>query len=301
MTSGILITNYQSWKTTLATLEAVISLCPESNDLAQIIVVDDASDAPQAWDKDHRVYIHHNAWNIGYVRSVNVGMAMMQVDIVIILDCDARPLNEFIKIIQCQFTENKKLGIMGFTQTDESQALRPAGEFTPTLLEFIIGPALSSRMPAFFRQVLLPSNRPLCVHSCCMAVRRNAYLDAGGFDENFDFLDADMDFSWSLLEQGWQTCITPEIVCFHPGGGSPQGTGLRVLRLHRNRWLLLCKHGQVRYKTAARLLLFFRHVVETAVLAVICLARRTPRFRDKLLIRWRLLNSVMKNYEGGHF
>lgn len=296
MTLGVLITNYRSWPTTLGTLEAVIALCPIADELAQIIVVDDDSDAPSAWDKDPRVTIHHNTQNLGYVRSVNVGMAQMQVDVIIMLDCDARLLTTFVQEVRQQFAKDEKLGALGFTQTDDTQILRPAGEPTPTLREFLIGPAFFSRLPAFMCRHFLPVGRHLCIHSCCMAVRRSAFLDVGGFDESFDFLDADMDFSWSLLEHGWNTRITPDILCFHPGGGSPQATAHRVLRFHRNRWRLLCKHGHVRWRLLARGLLQLRHLIEVSVLAMLCLTPFARRFRGKLQTRWQLLNSVNAGY-----
>ena len=129
-----------------------------------------------------------------------------------------------------------------------------------------------------------------------MAVRRSAFLNVGGFDESFDFLDADMDFSWSLLEHGWNTAITSDVLCYHPGGGSPQSTGQRVLRLHRNRWRLLCKHGHVRWQALAKLLLFLRHLIETGVLALLCLTPLTRRFRPKFKTRWQLLTSVARGY-----
>jgi N-acetylglucosaminyl-diphospho-decaprenol L-rhamnosyltransferase len=296
ITLGVLITNYQAWKTTLGTLEAVIGLCPEASELAQIVVVDDASDAPSEWEKDRRVSIHRNSQNLGYVRSVNVGMALMEVDVVILLDCDARPLTAFAQEVRHQFDVDERLGALGFTQTDDSQVLRPSGEPTPTLREFLIGPAFFSRLPAFIGRWMLPAGRRLCIHSCCMAVRRSAFLQVGGFDEGFDFLDGDMDFSWSLLEHGWSTKITPEILCFHPGGGSPQSTGQRVLRFHRNRWRLLCKHGHVNCQTPVKLLLQLRHVMEVGALAMLCLTPLARRLRPKLNTRWQLLTSVAKDY-----
>ena len=297
MTIGVLITNYKAWPTTQATLTAVINLHPDSVDLPQILVVDDESDAPSSWDGDPRVQIHHNPRNIGYVRSINVGMALMRTDLVVILDCDARPLTAFTRITRDTFTAHPDLGALGFTQTDESSALRPSGEPTPTLREFIIGPAFFSRLPAQLRHFILPANRPSCIHSCCMAVRRAAFQDVGGFDESFDFLDGDMDFSWRLIERAWKTTLTPDIVCFHPGGGSPQSTGQRVLRLHQNRWRLLAHHGHLPSPGLAKILLSTRHLIEVAALELLCLTPIRSRFQSKLAPRRSLLISVSNAYQ----
>jgi|GEM_PF-974572 len=297
MTLGALITNYHAWNLTLATLEAVLNLHPDHSDLSEIIVVDDYSDAPDLWSGDSRVRIHRNSQNLGYVRSVNVGMALMKTDIVVILDCDARPLTSFGKVTRQYFDAEVSLGGLGFTQTDESQSLRPSGEPTPTLREFIIGPAFFSRLPRALRHLLLPANRRLCIHSCCMAVRRSAFNEVGGFDEQFDFLDADMDFSWCLIERGWTTVITSKILCFHPGGGSPQKVGQRVLRHHQNRWRLLAKHGHLQWFRFAKILLLFRHFVEATILALLSLTPIRFRFREKFRIRLILLTSVFASYQ----
>lgn len=297
MTLGVLITNYHAWHLTLATLEAVLSMHPDHSDLSEIIVIDDASDAPETWSGDSRVHIHRNAQNLGYVRSVNVGMALMNSEIVVLLDCDARPLTSFANVTRQYFDAESSLGVLGFTQTDESESLRPSGEPTPTLREFIIGPAFFSRLPSTLRQLLLPANRRLCIHSCCMAVRRSAFNEVGGFDEQFDFLDADMDFSWCLIERGWTTIVTSEVLCFHPGGGSPQKVGQRVLRHHQNRWRLLEKHGHLPWIRLAKILLLSRHFVETSILALLCLTPVRFRFREKLRIRFTLLAGVFTSYQ----
>jgi N-acetylglucosaminyl-diphospho-decaprenol L-rhamnosyltransferase len=296
MTIGVLITNYKAWPTTQATLTAVINLHPDSVDLPQILVVDDASDAPTSWGGDSRVQIFHNPRNIGYVRSINVGMALMRTDLVVILDCDARPLTAFTRITRDTFTDHPDLGALGFTQTDESGALRPSGEPTPTLREFSIGPAFFSRLPAPIRRFILPPDRPSCIHSCCMAVRRAAFQDVSGFDESFDFLDGDMDFSWRLIERAWKTALTSDILCFHPGGGSPQSTSQRVLRLHQNRWRLLAHHGHLPWPGLAKTLLWIRHLIETAALSVLSQTPARSHYRIKLQTRQTLLATVLSGY-----
>jgi N-acetylglucosaminyl-diphospho-decaprenol L-rhamnosyltransferase len=301
MTIGVLITNYKAWPTTQATLTAVINLHPDSVDLPQILVVDDASDAPTSWGGDSRVQIFHNPRNIGYVRSINVGMALMRTDLVVILDCDARPLTAFTRITRDTFTDHPDLGALGFTQTDESGALRPSGEPTPTLREFSIGPAFFSRLPAPIRRFILPPDRPSCIHSCCMAVRRAAFQDVSGFDESFDFLDGDMDFSWRLIERAWKTTLTPDIVCFHPGGGSPQSTGQRVLRHHQNRWRLLTNHGHLAYPRLTAAALAGRHTAEILTLALLCLTPARASAFPKLKVRLQLLRRVFSRYESPNF
>lgn len=291
---GILVTNYKAWPVTEQTVLAALKHGGET--VRRVLIVDDCSDAPNAWSGDARVSIHRNAENLGYVRSLNTGMAMMKEDIIVMLDCDARPLTPFVEIVLGAFAADEKLGAIAFTQTDQSRQLRPACEPGPAALDFIIGPALWNRFPKVLRDELSPPASYLCLHSCCFAFRREAYAQVGGFDEGFDFLDADMDFSVCLNKAGWKTSFTQEVVCFHPGSGSPQSTATRVIRLHRNRLRLLRKHGLMPVMTLSRLLLFTRHVAE-AVLLFIALLLQRPDAQDKFSCRLRLLDSVFNDYQ----
>jgi hypothetical protein len=298
MTIGVFITNYKAWSVTQETVQAVIDLHPNPEEIQQILVLDDASDAPATWRGNNGlVQIHQNSQNLGYVKSVNAGMRHMQTDLVVVLDCDAKPLSAFAEIVRTSFAEQSDLGAIGFMQTDESKKLRPSGELTPTLLEFIIGPSLFYRIPERIRNLFLPVGRSMCIHSCCMAIRKKAFDNVGGFDESFDFLDGDMDFSWSLLEKSWKNSICDKILCYHPGGGSPQTTHRRVLRQHRNRWKLLYKHGGIRFPLVCKLMLGVRHLLETMMLIILYFITYQKKIKTKLQTRVSLLKSFWRNYE----
>ncbi len=297
MNFGVLITNYQAWPVTAETIKAVLEFGGDA--LTEVLIVDDCSDAPPTWPIDSRVKIHRNATNQGYVRSVNIGMAQIREELVVMLDCDARPLTPIAAVIAKAFSEDAKLGALGFIQTDDSKTLRPSGEPGPAAVEFVIGPAFWSRLPQRLRDFISPPASYLCLHSCCFAFRKSAFEEVNGFDESFDFLDADMDFSVCLNRAGWKTAVTPEIICFHLGGGSPQSTTTRVLRLHRNRWQLLRKHGLVRHEALSRLLLTIRHMVELTVLSLLWLTSRSkaPELVAKIQCRRELIRRVSNNYQ----
>jgi GT2 family glycosyltransferase len=122
-------------------------------------------------------------------------------------------------------------------------------------------------------------------------------MSVNGFDETFDFLDADMDFSWSVLEKGWYNAVDDRLLCFHPGGGSPQSTGKRVLRHHQNRWRLLTKHHQITSPRLAKAGLFTRHLFETLSLALLSITPFRSRFLPKLKTRVTLLQTVGTEYQ----
>ncbi len=297
-TLGVLITNYQARAQTEETVAAILSLHPSISDVTQIVVVDDASDSPPSLPEDSRITLHLNPTNLGYVRSVNVGAHLLNTDIIVLFDCDARPTAPFAPRLQQTFAARSDIGAVAFVQTDHRPDLRPAAEPPPTLTEFIIGTAFHSRLPKRLRTLFSAPTAQKCIHSCCMAVRKSDFDAVGGFDESFDFLDADIDFSWRILHRGLTNQIDPQLVCFHPGGGSPQSTGKRVLRYHQNRWRLLRKHGVAGPEDLVKSLLAVRHIFECLTLTCLSLlpGPKQAGFLDKLKTRRQLLTNVVQDY-----
>jgi GT2 family glycosyltransferase len=127
-----------------------------------------------------------------------------------------------------------------------------------------------------------------------MAVRREAVEEVGGFDEGFDFLDADTDFSMRLRQAGWQLQKSGEMVAYHEGGGSPQSTAKRVVRHHRNRWQLLRKHGKLQSPELVRTVLGLRFAVEYLLLRTFgaLLFDKEATLNDKITGRRKLLKYV---------
>ncbi len=293
MPVSVLITNYLSWPLTQRAIREVLHSSGDS--ISKIVVVDDASDAPETFPESDKVVIHRNPKNLGYVRSVNVGMRLLDEEVVLFLDCDAYPLMDLIPQVMRHFQNEPRLGALGFFEVNGEGQTRMAGDSEPTLLNFLLGQAVGSWCAKRGWFV----GKRFVVHSCCMAVRREAFAQIGGFDEAFDFLDADTDFSMRLLDAGWLIKTDTSLKCFHRGSGSPQTTARRVVRFHRNRWLLLRNHGKVRFVILCRGVLLLRHVVEWFVLwgKFILSPKKRSGLRDKLLSRKQLMSLVMRDYE----
>lgn len=291
-TVGVLITNYKAWPLTEKAIRAVLQW--SGNSVSKIVVVDDASDAPATFAGSDKVTIHRNSQNLGYVRSVNVGMRFFTEDIVLFLDCDAYPLMDLVPAILKRFEGEPRLGALGLFERDENGKARLAGEPEPTLMHFLLGQSLGQRCAD---KGLFVGERYV-LYSCCMAVRGEAFMQIGGFDEAFDFLDGDTDFSMRLQDAGWGVKTDSSLQCFHRGSGSPQTTSRRVVRHHYNRWMLLRKHGRVQLLPLCRLVLKLRHVCEWILLQLVKFFRLKPteEVDDKLCGRAQLIRTVANDY-----
>jgi GT2 family glycosyltransferase len=230
---------------------------------------------------------------------VNIGFSHLDSDLIVLLDSDAEPLMDFVPGMRKAFSEDPQLGALALHLVDRDGSPTGAVSPEPTVVRYVLGQRAGSWLQRLTQGDGLPPPNRMCLHSCGMAVRREAVKEVGGFDEGFDFLDADTDFSMRLRQTGWRLRKSEEIVAYHEGGGSPQSTAKRVVRHHRNRWRLLQKHDKLRYPTLAKAALAIRHSVEYGLLRMIgtVFTNTTAEKEDKLVGRRVLLRRVWNAYQ----
>jgi GT2 family glycosyltransferase len=292
--ASVVITNYETWPATLTCLQALERYSADS--IHEIVVVDDASKSPAHAKLPGPVRVVRNEVNRGYVASVNVGFGEVSGDWVLLLDSDACPHMDVVDPISRAFATEPELGAIALQTVDEQGRPTASSYDEPDALALLIGP----RFDGIYTSLrCLVTDPPRVLASCALAVRRQAFDDVGGFDEAFDFLDADFDFSMRVSRAGWQTHVEPSVVAFHAGSGSPQTLSRRVLRCYENRWRLLEKHGKLPFPTALKAALALRHVTEAlTLLGVIGTSsgERRAFYREKLRVRRRLLETVWSGY-----
>lgn len=95
-----------------------------------------------------------------------------------------------------------------------------------------------------YRALDLPLDQPaedVQPAGACLLVRREAWQQAGGFDEGYHPVwFEDVDFVLRLLQAGWRTLYVPEFRAFHAGGHS-------VLHLRREQRQLYWYSSLLRY------------------------------------------------------
>jgi GT2 family glycosyltransferase len=292
---SVVITNYDTWPLTLRCVQA---LERHSQGLvSEIVVVDDESRTPPPAELPASVRVVRNPRNLGYQASVNVGFRAVSGDWVLLLDSDACPLIDVVEPLSRAFTADPKLGAVALGTVDELGRATVSAQDEPDAFGFLLGP----RMEGPYMQLRrLWSGPKLVVCSCAVAVRRAAFDSVGGFDEEFDFLDADLDFSMRLSRAGWETRLDRSLTRFHKGSGSPQTQSKRVYRCYRNRWKLLEKHGKLGAEGLLKASLLLRHVAELETLLLLIGTSRNAAARElyleKLRVRRRLIRNMWSGY-----
>ena len=293
MSISVVVTNYNTKGLTIRCLDGLKSQVGHQS--LQVIVVDDASTEKLSGSLPAWVELVENETNQGYVKSVNVGVGRATGDVVLLLDSDACPVSDVVTPIAEAFARNDRLGGLGFHLVDAGGRPTAATQPEPTALGLALGQALEARFSSWIHR------RPdgwFTVHSCAIAFRRKAFIEIGGFDEEFDFLDADTDFSMRLRRAGWEIAMEGRVRILHEGSGSPQATATRVVRHHANRWRLLEKHGLIRHPRLLRSVLALRHAAELLWLRRPDLLWRgdSATRADKLKGRRKLMSTVWKSY-----
>lgn len=290
---SVLITNYNTWPQTQQCIQELERW--SGDQIHQILVIDDASTQPPPEDLPARVRVSRNPQNRGYVGSVNVGFGQLEEDLVLVMDSDAYPMMDLIPPILQAFTEEPHLGILGFSLVDRQGHPTGSHELEPDVMGLFLGQKLDGYWGQWIRPLYC---RQFTIFSCAMAVRRQAFVQIGGFDESFDFLDGDVDFSMRMAAAGWRVRRDQTLVACHEGGGSPQTMARRVVRHYRNRWRLLHKHGRLAWPWALKPGLAARHATELAILSSLGRILFPDRavLEDKVSSRRQLLNEVWSGY-----
>lgn len=293
MTISAVITNYNTWQQTLRAVESVVHQ-QTTNELQEIIIVDDASEKDVVTEAllaaMPLVRVHRNEENLGYVRSVNVGVRLTQSELVLLLDSDAQLLTPYEENIGKAFASTERLGALGLKLVDEVGTPTGNSENEPTRWTLLLGQKLHGLLPKKYK------TGAIVIYSCGIAFRREAFDQVGGFDEGFDFLDADLDFSMALTRAGWKLAINPNVTACHTGGGSPQLTSKRVLRFYVNRYRLLQKYDLIGNRFIAHTILTVRVSIEYLLLLVASsfMYSNQEVSRDKVNSRRQILNWIQK-------
>jgi len=293
LTIGVLVTNYNSWD--LAMLCVNAHLKHSGRAIEKILLIDDHSDETYDGPLDPKVRVIRNEKNLGFVKSVNVGFANLDTDLVVLFDADAYPLMDYSASILRDFMNDSRLGVFGFTTYDKNNLVTGSSEEEPGILSLIIG----QKLDGFYRKYFRKNPRRDVVYSCSMVVRKSAFEDVGGFDENFDWLDVDHDFCMRMRARGWKVKYGKEARAFHEGGGTPQLSSDRLLRSYKNRWYLLRKHGKIKNAFLMKSVILLRLRLEYMVLLVFrnLIFKNKTVAVDKLWGRKRVIGYCKENYK----
>jgi len=190
----------------------------------EVIVVDNGSrdETPgllrewSAGSDDHRVVT--NRENLGFARACNQGAAAAKGEYLLFLNNDTEVTPRWLEPLTRTLDLDRRVGAVGSRLLFPDGTIQHAG-VAITLAETPHGPVLGGRhlcyrKPADFHGASKPQILR-CLTAACLLVRREAFAQVGGFDEDYWNGNEDVDLCLKLGEAGWQLVYRPESVVVH--------------------------------------------------------------------------------------
>jgi N-acetylglucosaminyl-diphospho-decaprenol L-rhamnosyltransferase len=129
------------------------------------------------------------------------------------------------------------------------------------------------------------------VHSSCTLVRMDAFRAVGGFDPWYWQCQSDVDLSLRLGKAGYGVGVDLGYEVKHEGAGGRNGGSARVLDLYRAR-VHLYENAYPGSRFYLRPMLFVRHLAEILWFGMIRLFKKDPRLEGRI----EMLKGVLQGY-----
>lgn len=215
----------------------------------EIIIADNASDDGSAeWVNSNfpDVKIVSLDKNYGYCGGNNRAVPFAENDILIFLNNDVRVEKNWLREIAAVFDEQKTAAaqpkIKTHTEPDKFEYAGAAGGF----IDKYGYPFCRGRI---FDTVETDGGQYddereiFWASGAALAVRRELFIETGGFDEDYEFHMEEIDLCWRLQNRGWIIKYCPKSVVYHLGGGSlPMHSPRKVYYNFRNSLFTLWKN-----------------------------------------------------------
>jgi GT2 family glycosyltransferase len=219
---SVIIVTYNSSECIQACLDSV---CSQKGVDYEVIVVDNtSSDDTLLKVRNNRCLLLESGENIGFGRACNLGMSQSKGRYIFLLNPDARLTDESDLAQVCRLMdENPRWGLAGAKVLSQNGSLEspPAREYPG-----------QKHVQRDFSQ--LPGSISWVI-GAAMIVRRDIYLQLGGFDPDFFLYSEETDLCLRVRESGYEIGWLEDVAVKHIGGESEKGvdpsdTACRKLR-----------------------------------------------------------------------
>lgn len=275
---AVAIVNHNTCEHLRACLAAVEQEAP-----AEVVVVDNASsdgsvDMIQAefpW-----VVLVANEENPGYGAAANQAISSCQSRYVLLLNSDTRSQPGTLQALSAYLDQHPRAAIVGPRLVNPDGSLQPSCYAFPTPLHVFLEESslgrLAGAIPILNNLSLRTwphthSRAVPWVLGAALAIRRQAFVAEGGFDESFFMYAEEIDLCYRLGAAGWQTHFTPAATIVHSGGASTrqQRTAMAVQYFTSLRHFYRRRYSRARQ---AQLVLIIKSIVMARLI------RETARF-----------------------
>lgn len=231
--------------------------------LAEIIVVDNNSkdgSADRVAEEFPNIRLIKNSVNLGFAAANNEAFKIAKGRYIVLLNSDAFPQKEALKIALNKIEKSKDVGLAGALLTFPDGSWQPSARLFPSVLNAFLeisGLADKFRRSSFFGRYNRTWASPTqpCdtdwVPGAFSIFPKKILDEVGDFDERFFLYYEEIDLCKRIKKAGYRICYWPDVRVTHLGGESsktikelifsPQSTQLELWRM-RSMFLYYRKH-----------------------------------------------------------
>ena len=218
MSSTVAVINWNSGYLLRTCIESLLATATN----AEILVIDNASGDTSLESVEgfrNRVNFVRNSVNRGFAAAVNQAFHTTSTPYVLILNPDIRVMPGSIHLLE-QFLDSHERAAAAGGYVGDKYLPRKFPTVGGLVLQNL-GASRAGDVPRKKEPVLV--DQPA---AAALMVRRDAYDEVGGFDEQFyPAWYEDVDFCRRLKAKGWETYFVPDAEFLHEGGYSAEALG----------------------------------------------------------------------------
>lgn len=241
---GVVVVSYAS----ASTLEACLFRLLAADDVARVVVIDNASPDDSAAcvermaRREPRLALVRNTGNPGFAAACNQGASAMSQPWVAFVNPDAFVERDTLARLVAHARQRPGAGLLGVELVDEQGQVDPASRRSdPSLREQLRG--LGQRDALFLgrdpAQVLQPVD---AVSGALMLLPTGLYMHLGGMDEGYRLHAEDLDLCRRVREAGYEVVVANDLRVTHVRGVSSRARPVWVQwQKHRSLWRYFSK------------------------------------------------------------
>ncbi len=270
----------------------------------RVVVVDNASEdgSAELVRADYpEVELIASPENLGFAAATNLGARLGDAPYLLALNPDAAVTDGALEAVSAVLDRHPEIAVVGPRLVRQDGSLDHAAKRSfPTPLSAVghftgVGRRRGARgRLAAYRAPEVESGPVDAVNGAFMLMRREAFEQAGGFDEGYWMYMEDLDLSYRLAQAGWLSWYEPAATVLHAKGGTTGGERSPRLtwHFHRGMYRFYRRHYAPHGSQALNVLVYLGIAVKLASAVAQSLLRRS---RARLRQRRR----TMLDSEGG--
>lgn len=217
-----------------------------SSELAEVIVADNGSDDQSSeYARGLGCGVITLPQNYGFAKGYNKAIQQLGHEYVLLLNNDVRVTEGWLEpLVHFLDTQRQAVAVQPKVRWDRNPASYEYAGAEGGYLDYLGYPFCRGRIFDTLEvdrgQYGSAPKEVFWATGAAMLVRRQAFVDEGGFDERFFAHQEEIDLCWRWQSQGFGIFVVPQSVVYHYGGASlsAENPHKTYLNFRNNRWML---------------------------------------------------------------